>query len=145
MKKELPPEVRKLLGAGSVVGIVGSRDWVDRKVIFDFVGGLYVGTMVVSGDCRGVDRFVREAAAFFKMGFEGLPANWGKYGVGGGPVRNDVLVRFGLDVLVVFIKSNSVYGDGSSDVMRRACKFGVPVVIFNEKGLVSWRVQLSLF
>lgn len=145
MRSDWPPALLKLLKKGCKVGIVGSRDWDLRVRIFAFVNILPVGCVVVSGGCRGVDKIVKDAAEFEGLEFKELEADWGKKDEAAGPIRNEVLVKCGLVALVVFLKGGSKYGSGSRDVMERACKFGVPVFIFDEEKMLGSRVQLELF
>jgi hypothetical protein len=44
------------------VGIVGARKFKDRKSVIDFVNGLPVGSIVVTGSCRGVCTWAGSAA-----------------------------------------------------------------------------------
>lgn len=145
MRSEWLPVIEMLKKRGGKLGVVGSRDWDRRVRIFSFVSELDRNVVVVSGGCRGVDEMVRGAVAFYKLKFEELPADWGRLGESAGPVRNEALVRSGIGVLVVFLSKYGKYGSGSKDVMERACKFGVPVFIFDEERLVGSRVQLELF
>jgi 8-oxo-dGTP pyrophosphatase MutT (NUDIX family) len=47
---------------GRRIGIVGSRRWSDRAAVENLVYTLPLNSTIVSGGCRGVDTWAREAA-----------------------------------------------------------------------------------
>ena len=65
------------------------------------------GITVVHGDAGGVDRIAAMWATYNNFTVEPHPANWSKYGKAGGNVRNEEMIKSGIDYAILF---PGVYG-----------------------------------
>lgn len=74
------------------VAIIGSRNWTDIEAVRKVVQELELGTVVISGGARGVDRIAEKEANV--MGFVVVIAKppWVVHGKKAGPMRNAVIV-----------------------------------------------------
>lgn len=112
----------------SKVAIVGSREFKRLDLVVDFVNSLEPDTVVVSGGARGVDRTAEEAAE--KRGLTTLifPAEWDKYGIQAGFLRNRLLVK-ACDYVCAFYNGTS---RGTWDTIQKARKAGKKVIVFSD-------------
>jgi hypothetical protein len=77
-------------------------------------------TIVVSGGAKGVDEVAIQEAKRLKLLTEVIPADWKKYGLAAGPIRNTELVAR-VDRVCVFWDGQS---RGTKDVMEKALAAG---------------------
>lgn len=115
--------------------VTGSRDWPgdfeSRSRIYDAIAEAAADTpgrdvTVVHGAARGADTFAHQAALMLGFTPEPHPADWGKHGKGGGPIRNQEMVDAGADVCLAFYILG-VPCVGTTDCDRRAVAAGIPV------------------
>lgn len=115
-KPDAPPELRERYAA------LVKRVWA-------YVGALDHGTVIVSGNCRGVDRAAEAAAR--TRGFEvmSFPAQWnrddGTFDRGAGFARNATIVA-NADRLAAFTLGTG----GTANTIALARKRGIPVEVF---------------
>lgn len=130
---------------GARVAVVGSREFPCLSLVEAFVSDL-PGCVVVSGGARGVDQCAADAGRAAGLNVVEFEAEWRRFGLGAGPVRNQKLVDSGLDVLVCFVSNLKKVSKGSADVCRRARAAGVPVFVFGPDGSAEGKklVQLKL-
>lgn len=106
------------------IGVTGGRDFNDGELL-DATLSRYCaeGDLLIHGNAVGADRDA--ALWFFDKGWPTEPhnADWGRYGKGAGPKRNQEMVDSGLDLLIAFPG-----GKGTADMVRRAEKAGVNIV-----------------
>jgi hypothetical protein len=125
------------LPVGARVALVGSRSFAAAAVVQSVVAALPPGCVVVSGGARGADSLAAAAAAAAGLQLQVFAAEWGRYGLGAGPVRNAALVASGLQLLVCFLSSPGCPSPGSRSVMSLARAAGVPVLVFGPAGPVN--------
>lgn len=91
--------------------VTGSRNIVDYKYVFTCLEltkkYLYNFNYVIVGDARGVDYLVKVWCLLNNIDHKEYPADWNRYGRGGGVVRNSVMV------------SDTDYGIGIHDGVSR--------------------------
>lgn len=109
--------------------VCGSRNWVDQGAIERDLRKLPKGTILVHGECRGVDNiagYVGEQLGFVVRPY---PANWDKYGRAAGTIRNQFMLdcehpdgngKF-IDLLYAFHEDPGL-GKGTKDMVERASK-----------------------
>jgi hypothetical protein len=120
--------------------VCGGRDYADRVTAFAVLDAMRVErdiTAVVHGACSaqgrtystklkmsGADRWAHEWAVDNKIAVYPIPADWTKYGHGGGPVRNVEMLDTHPDIgLVVAFKG----GAGTANMKALAKARGIPV------------------
>ena len=84
--------------------VAGSRNFTDTEYVHakldEFISSLQEGgndidkIVFVSGCCRGVDAAGEAYANLNGYELMRFPANWGKYGRGAGPIRNEEMVSY---------------------------------------------------
>ena len=120
--------------------ICGSRDWTDYEAIERLVKSFEEGTVIIQGECKGADLMAKKAGR--KHGFKVLsyPARWkkhrnhaeSKYGNPAGRIRNTEMLSHGKpDVVYAFPLPQST---GTVDLIRKARKRRIPVIIFEGAG-----------
>ena len=94
---------------------------------------LPVDTLVIHGAARGADtlgKFVAE-----KIGLKvindgkGFPADWRRYGRAAGPIRNQQMIDEGKPDLVLAFHENINESVGTKDMVTRARRVGLKVII----------------
>ena len=108
------------------VGIVGSRGYSDLEAVRRFVRGLPSGTLVVTGDARGVDKTATEEAKVCGLEVEIHRADWAEHGRGAGLKRNPDIIN-GSDEVAVFWDGTS---PGTHDSLTLAMKAGKLLALF---------------
>lgn len=120
------------------VAIVGSRGWVDKDAVIDYIWRLEPDSLVVSGGAKGVDSFAEEGVRIRWMHrhdvrlLELLP-EWDKYGKSAGFRRNAEIVAEA-DRVVAFWDGAS---KGTASTIRLARKAGKPVEVYYADGRVE--------
>ena len=106
--------------------VCGGRDFrfgpMTEKAFYGFCAKHGVSE-VIHGDYDGADR---EAAALAEhAGLKAIPfpADWTKFGLAAGPIRNQRMLDEGKPALVLACPG----GRGTADMIQRARKAGVPV------------------
>uniref|UniRef100_A0A6M3KXP4 YspA cpYpsA-related SLOG domain-containing protein n=1 Tax=viral metagenome TaxID=1070528 RepID=A0A6M3KXP4_9ZZZZ len=111
--------------------ICGDRNWTDRELIKAYLTALKgcAFDVLIEGEARGADRLSREEA--LKLGLQVLrfPAQWDVHGKAAGIIRNQQMLVEGKPDLVVAFHHNLSQSKGTKDMVWRAKKAGVPVVV----------------
>lgn len=112
--------------------VTGSRDWTDKGMVFVQLGIILVRApddiLVIQGRHRsGADAHAREWAGWMRKAglpveVKDFPADWNRYGLSAGPIRNTEMVNFGADVCLAFIKNGS---RGATDCAEKAENAGI--------------------
>jgi hypothetical protein len=92
--------------------------------------------VVIHGDCRGADRIADAKAKLMGLTPEAYPAKWregGVYRPQAGPERNQRMLDEGKPELVLTFHDDLAKSKGTKDMMRRAEKAGVRVVVYGTK------------
>lgn len=86
---------------------------------------------IIAGGARGADNAAVDWAIVSHAPFTEYHADWEKYGKNAGPVRNQYMLDEGKpDIVLAFPSKNS---RGTWDMVRRAEKAGVPVLIYKHE------------
>lgn len=83
---------------------------------------------VIHGDARGADRLAGAVAEAAGVPIEKYPADWDKHGRGAGPIRNQRMLDDAKPDVVLAMPG----GRGTADMIRRAQRAGVRVVLASE-------------
>ena len=107
--------------------IAGSRHFNDYKYFLECISNADIEIdEIVSGGATGVDEMAERYAEQFNIPIEVVPANWGKYGLAAGPIRNREMAEIG-DVLIA-IKTS---GKGTQSMIREARLRGKGVIEYH--------------
>ena len=108
--------------------IAGSRVITDSKLVFDILNKLpFKITEVVCGEAPGVDLIGRDWAEEKGIPVKSMPANWNKYGLSAGPIRNQEMAEYG-EALVLIWDGVST---GSHDMLKRARRMKLMVDLYD--------------
>lgn len=118
------------------IGIVGSRDFKNTKLIKQVVASIhkkYPDAIIVSGGARGPDTIAATEAK--RLGMQEpmiFPAEWNVNGVldkGAGMKRNTTIVENSDMVIAFYLNTN-----GTKDTIQKTIKKGKPIFIYFENG-----------
>lgn len=107
------------------VAIVGSRDYPNLAAVTIEVSTLPVGTVVVTGDARGVDQAAISQARNMGLEHYSLVPCWTLLGAKAGPYRNEAIVRM-VDRVIAFWDGES---RGTKSTIDLAERYGKPVEV----------------
>lgn len=108
--------------------IAGSRVITDSKLVFDILDKVpFKITEVISGEAPGVDVLGIDWAMMNGILVKSMPANWNKYGLSAGPIRNQEMAEYG-EALVLIWDGVST---GSHDMLKRARRMKLMVDLYD--------------
>lgn len=115
--------------------ICGSRFYTDYKKILQYVRSLkdtaiHENIVIVAGGAMGADTLAVKAAVSCGFSFREYPAQWEKYGKKAGPIRNQTMLDMEKPDIVAAFHEAIESSKGTKDMVSRARKSGVPVVVF---------------
>ena len=104
--------------------IAGSREITDYDLILR--GVLNAGfdiTAVISGGAKGVDTLGAQFANEANLPLFTFPAEWEKYGRKAGPIRNELMAKFGEGLIAVWDGKSR----GTKHMIDRATAHGLKI------------------
>lgn len=113
--------------------IAGSRSFTDEDyvhyTISDLTWHIPSDEMeIVSGGCRGVDQFAENYAEEWDIISKVSPAEWSKYGLSAGPIRNEQMAKYASEaehgMLIAFPVGES---RGTRNMIKLANQYGLEV------------------
>ena len=105
--------------------VCGSRQWTDYCVIEGRLQALPPETVIIEGEARGADKMARKIAEHLGFEVKPFPADWIKFGLAAGEIRNQQMLDEGKpDLVLAFSMPDSI---GTKHLIRRAKKAGIPV------------------
>ncbi|CAB1129567.1 conserved protein of unknown function [Candidatus Hydrogenisulfobacillus filiaventi] len=105
--------------------ICGSRTWTDRALMAAVIARIPPGSPVVHGGARGADRMADALARARGLAVEVYPADWARYGMAAGPLRDLAMLARGVDVVLAFRAPGP--SPGTDHMIRIARAAGVRV------------------
>jgi len=112
--------------------IAGSRKETNYDVVKNAIEfSEYKITTVISGGCRGVDKFGEQWAKENKIPLQVFKADWAKYGRAAGPKRNRQMAEEA-DALIAILYPKS---RGTNDMIKTALKQGLKVFVHTPIGV----------
>lgn len=84
---------------------------------------------ILTGCAGGVDKYARFYAKLKGYPLKVYDADWDKYGLAAGPIRNDEMLREADGVIAVWDGKSK----GTADSVERAHRRGIPLVIISMK------------
>lgn len=109
--------------------ICGDRNWTDRETIEEYIKALPPNSVIIHGNCRGVDTIANEMAIKHGHLVNDFSAQWGIYGAAAGPIRNGEMLKYGNPELVVAFHDDLKHSKGTKDMIRQAKEVGIPIEI----------------
>lgn len=109
--------------------ICGDRNWADFKKVEDKLNQFNpLEDIIITGGCRGADKIAEYLGK--KKGFkvEVFPADWNKYGLGAGPVRNKQMLDQNPSIVIAF-HSDIDNSKGTKNCITQAAKKEIPVEV----------------
>jgi hypothetical protein len=130
------------------VGILGARKFKDRKSVIDLVNGLPVGSIVVTGSCRGVCTWAGSAAKLrglqIKIYSPNLNNARGKYEIVQRYYQRNRQLISACDVVHAFISKEGGFTGGTKFEVEYAQSIGKMVFLHWEHSIVERVYQKSL-
>lgn len=125
--------------------VTGDRNWHSNRH-YDIIASALVdcglGTTIIHGDARGVDRMAGELARMMSIPVIEFPADWNQYGRKAGAIRNRQMYREGKPDIVLAFHSDLANSKGTKDMVMVARRGGTPVRIYDDCGLVEETVEV---
>ncbi len=128
--------------------VCGDRRWRDRSAIereiILILGFVLPSDLVIHGGCgsrywdgsryrtQGADKLAGEVARDLNVHVEECPAEWGEYGRAAGPIRNQQMLDDWDPHVVLAFHRDLAKSKGTADMVRRAKKKGIPVIVVKE-------------
>jgi len=112
-----------------LIVISGSRNWSGEDLylkIRSLLLQMPPETTLIHGGCRGVDMTADRAAREIGMPVKVFPAEWERYGLKAGPIRNAQMLDQNPDIVYVF-HPNLGESKGTLDMIKQAKSRGIPV------------------
>lgn len=109
----------------------GDRHFNDAKVVEMVMGLLDKDTIVLVGDCTGLDSLVRTYCKKNNIAYKVFEADWEKYGRAAGPIRNKAML-LEADALIAF-HYDIAKSRGTKDAIRQATKLKIPYYLVDKK------------
>jgi len=104
--------------------VSGSRDIQDRKLVEQHLSEYmdsHIVSSIIEGECRGPDIFARDYAEKNGIPVIKVPAEWEKYGMRAGYIRNKKMAEMG-DALLAFQKNKSSGTQNMIKIMKKMNK-----------------------
>lgn len=112
--------------------VCGSREWSDFESVRSMLSTHRADeTVIIHGNCRGADKIAGYVGNELGMTVEVYPANWKKYGLAAGPIRNKEMLDKGKPDLVIAFHHNLESSVGTKDMITQAKRAGVDIYIYN--------------
>ena len=112
--------------------VCGGREYSNYDFLKEKLDALYQEynfTTLVQGGARGADRLARRWAIENNIPYEQYDADWKRFNMAAGPIRNDEMLNESGATLVVAFPGNS----GTWDMIKRARnKEGVKTIVYDD-------------
>jgi hypothetical protein len=123
--------------------VCGSRYWKDSKRIDDILSRVIFQvyhdneTTILEGGARGADRMAYLWAKENGIECIEFPADWKKYGLAAGPIRNRQMLDEKPDMVLAFHNSINT-SKGTLDTLKEANKRGIPANIVTRDSVYQY-------
>lgn len=120
------PRVDPRPGDGLRIIVCGGRHYSDYGTVERILSGIHDLTPIrhlYHGNATGADQLGDTWGRRAKISVHPVPAQWKKYGLRAGPIRNQHMLGQRIDLVVAFPG-----GRGTADMVNRAKKAGVRVM-----------------
>lgn len=115
--------------------VCGDRNWTDYKLILRTLKGLEKGPhTIIDGKAPGADSLGHKAALALKWPYKRFRAEWEKYGLAAGPIRNERMKKEGKPDLVLAFHDDLEHSKGTKHMVSIAEKANVKVMRVKHEG-----------
>lgn len=118
--------------------ISGDRNYKRMDLIERELKKFPSGTIIIHGAARGADTlagFVAERIGLKVINDgKGFPADWKRYGMGAGPIRNQQMLDEGKPDLILAFHDDIKDSKGTKNMINKGVKAGKKVILI-EKGI----------
>ena len=117
--------------------VCGDRFWTNKELIEKELlrRRLTVDQIfIIEGEAPGADTLAREIAKQYEWPFRKFPANWKKFGLAAGPIRNAAMLKKGKPDLVLAFHNNIQGSKGTRNMVEQARKAGISVEVVTDLG-----------
>lgn len=108
--------------------VCGGRKYTDKNRVFQVLDQLNGDgapvDVIIEGECSGADLLSASWASSRRVRLEPYPADWTRYGLGAGPIRNRQMLIEGKPDLVIAFPGN----EGTKDMVKQARRAKVRVM-----------------
>ncbi len=117
--------------------VSGDRNYQDIKVIentFNDISKTYPTDeyQFIHGGCKGADLLANSVAKMYNYNTIEFKADWGKYGLGAGPIRNSEMLKMNPELVLIFHNNlESSKGTRSFITLLNKKKNYNPVIMLN--------------
>ncbi len=101
--------------------ITGQRDTHIFSNLIEKMLIIHKPSLVIFGDCTGVDTDAKNICEKLKISYKVYPANWKKYGLKAGPIRNKDMIDTNPNLVLAF-HSNINTSKGTKNTVNLAKK-----------------------
>lgn len=113
--------------------VCGDRHWSDIALIRHALSTLPDDTIIIQGGARGADEMAAIIAVEFGFELRTFAARWELYGRAAGPIRNQRMLDEGKPHLVMAFHHDLSKSKGTADMVRRAKKAGIEVIVYSQE------------
>lgn len=120
---------------GLRVLVCGDRNWKNRQLIREQLKAIQatVGLdVVIEGECEGADTIAKQEAEKLGIKVIPFPADWKRYGLAAGPIRNTQMIKEGKPNFVLAFHNNLGKSKGTKNMVEQAKKAGIVVQVIHE-------------
>lgn len=124
----------------------GDRNWSNEQRIKEILSTLPKNTEIIQGCARGADKLSAKVANELGMTLlssstnldiinnPGFPADWKKYSLGAGPIRNKEMLNQNPDIVIAF-HDNITNSKGTKNMVHIARRKDVPVILITNTNI----------
>lgn len=125
------------------VVFTGDRNWTNKRKVEQTCDKLPPGTIIVVGDCSGLDYLITEYGKSKGLEVKVYKAQWNVYGLAAGPLRNKLMNRF-IEIenekpdMIFAFHNNIEKSKGTINTLNIGRKSGIPCYLFTDTSESSY-------
>jgi len=115
--------------------VTGDREWSDTRRIVEVLVEYHSSDnppTLIHGACCGADTLAKMVGKALGWNVIPFPADWDKYNLAAGPIRNQVMVDQKPDIVIAF-HNNLAKSRGTKNCVSKAIKAGIEIVYVKSK------------